>query len=192
MEPSVAVFTLALAEPLHTARLRVRRWESAEQDAFAAIYADPGVHRYLYSEPATPDEVPELFGRRLRDPATDTEGGAVRLAVEVTATGEVVGETVLILRSVTHLRGELGYVLAPGAEGNGYATEAARAVIGWGFAAGLHRIVAHADARNTASIAVMERLGMRREAFLVRNERVKGEWTDEVVHALLAQEWPPV
>ena len=54
---------------------------------------------------------------------------------------------------------------------------------------GLHRIVGRLDARNRASARVLERLGMRREAHLVENEHVKGEWTDELVYALLAREW---
>ena len=47
----------------------------------------------------------------------------------------------------------------------------------------------HIDARNTASAAVLERLGMRREAHFVQNEWVKGEWTDEAVYAVLVHEW---
>ena len=54
---------------------------------------------------------------------------------------------------------------------------------------GLHRIIARCDARNGASARVMERLGMRREGHLVENEFIKGEWTDELLYALLEQEW---
>ena len=54
---------------------------------------------------------------------------------------------------------------------------------------GLHRIIGRLDGRNTASARVLERLGMRREARLVENEFVKGEWTDEVIYALLEREW---
>jgi len=54
---------------------------------------------------------------------------------------------------------------------------------------GLHRIVARCDARNTASARVMERIGMRREAHFVRNEFLKGEWTDELIYAILRSEW---
>lgn len=53
----------------------------------------------------------------------------------------------------------------------------------------LHRIVGRADGRNNASVRVLEKLGMRREAYFVQNEIVKGEWTDEVVYAMLASEW---
>ena len=54
---------------------------------------------------------------------------------------------------------------------------------------GLHRIIGRIDARNTPSARVLERLGMRREAHFVHNEILKGEWTDEVVYAMLEDEW---
>ena len=54
---------------------------------------------------------------------------------------------------------------------------------------GAHRVVGRMDARNVASARVMERLGMRREAHLLENEYVKGEWTDEVIYAVLDTEW---
>jgi RimJ/RimL family protein N-acetyltransferase len=56
---------------------------------------------------------------------------------------------------------------------------------------GLHRIVGRLDARNTASARILEKLGMRREARLVDNERVKGEWATELVYAMLESEWTP-
>ena len=92
--------------------------------------------------------------------------------------------------SVLHRQGEIGYVLHPEHTRRGYATEAAREMLRVGFEGlGLHRIVGRLDARNIASARVLERLGMRREAHLVENELVKGEWTDEVVYALLSREW---
>jgi RimJ/RimL family protein N-acetyltransferase len=54
---------------------------------------------------------------------------------------------------------------------------------------GLHRVAARCDVRNTASARVMKRAGLRREAHLVQNEFVKGEWTDELIHAILRSEW---
>jgi RimJ/RimL family protein N-acetyltransferase len=53
----------------------------------------------------------------------------------------------------------------------------------------LHRVVGRTEARNTGSARVLEKLGMRREAHLVENEWVKGEWQSEVVYAVLAREW---
>ena len=54
---------------------------------------------------------------------------------------------------------------------------------------GLHRIVGECDARNSASARVLERLGMRREAHLVENEFVKGEWASALIYATLDREW---
>jgi RimJ/RimL family protein N-acetyltransferase len=54
---------------------------------------------------------------------------------------------------------------------------------------GLHRIVARCDARNTASARVMERNGMRREAHLLQNQFLKGEWIDELIYAILRGDW---
>ena len=92
--------------------------------------------------------------------------------------------------SSEHGTGELGYVLNPAYFGNGYATEASNAMLALGFEQlGLHRIIARIDARNTASAAVLQRLGMRQEAYLRENEWFKDEWTDEIDFAVLASEW---
>jgi alkylation response protein AidB-like acyl-CoA dehydrogenase len=71
-----------------------------------------------------------------------------------------------------------------------YATEAAEAVVALAFGSyDLHRDYGRLEARNLASARVLEKLGMRREAHLVENEWVKGEWQSELVYALLAREW---
>ena len=81
-------------------------------------------------------------------------------------------------------------MLKPEFTGHGYATEMAAEMLRIGFdELGLHRVVGRLDARNDASARVLERLGMRREALLVDNEWVKGEWTSELDYALLADEW---
>jgi RimJ/RimL family protein N-acetyltransferase len=53
----------------------------------------------------------------------------------------------------------------------------------------MHRIIGRLDARNTGSANLLKRLCLRQEAHFVRNEFIKGEWTDELVFALLADEW---
>jgi RimJ/RimL family protein N-acetyltransferase len=53
----------------------------------------------------------------------------------------------------------------------------------------LHRVHGRLEAGNVASARVLEKLGMRKEAHLIENEWVKGEWQSEAVYALLAREW---
>jgi RimJ/RimL family protein N-acetyltransferase len=84
-------------------------------------------------------------------------------------------------------------VFDPSFAGRGYATEAARAMLGLAFdGLGLHRVVARLDERNEGSAKVARRLGMRQEARLVHNEIFKGEWSTELGFALLAAEWRDV
>ena len=78
----------------------------------------------------------------------------------------------------------------PDHQGHGYATEAAEAMLALAFDTyGLHRVTGRLEPRNTASARVLERLGMRKEAHLIENEWVKGEWQSEAVYAILAREW---
>jgi RimJ/RimL family protein N-acetyltransferase len=89
-----------------------------------------------------------------------------------------------------HATGELGWVFHPDHAGRGYATEAARELLRLGFdGIGLHRMMARLDERNDASARLCRRLGMREEARLVENEWFKGEWTNELVFAILDREW---
>ena len=83
-----------------------------------------------------------------------------------------------------------GTRLHPAQWGRGYTTEAARAMIDFGFRElGLHRIWADCDPRNVASWRVLEKLGLRREAHLRQNARIKGEWVDSLLYAILDREW---
>jgi RimJ/RimL family protein N-acetyltransferase/ribosomal protein S18 acetylase RimI-like enzyme len=90
-----------------------------------------------------------------------------------------------------HRVAEIGYALARRAWGRGFATSAARLVVGAAFRtySQLERVRASADPRNHASIRVMEKLGMRREGLLRSNRPCRGELTDEVVYGLLRHEW---
>jgi RimJ/RimL family protein N-acetyltransferase len=157
-------------------------------DVYHALRGDPEVVRYLYDEPLSRSEAGDRLAQ-LRSEISEPDQW-MNLAVEVVATGQVVGDVGLCWRSDTHRRAEVGYTLLPDHRGLGYATEAATAMVELAFGSlGAHRVSGHLDQRNRASAAVLERLGMRREAHLVENEWVKGEWTDEAVYAVLAREW---
>lgn len=85
---------------------------------------------------------------------------------------------------------ELGVTVAPQHQGAGYATEALTAVIDWLMQEqGAHRIVMRADARNSAVIALMQRLGLRSEGAIVDGDWFKGEWTTLETYAALRREW---
>jgi RimJ/RimL family protein N-acetyltransferase len=175
--------------PIRTRRLVLRPFTSDDLDAVHAYHSDPDVVRYLYWEVA-PDRAASsqaLSGKLGHDALTEA-GQSLILAVE--HDGTVVGEVVLKWIDRQHRQGEIGFVVNPAYQGNGYATEAADALLALAFdGLGLHRVIGRCDARNTGSAKVMERLGMRREAHFVQNEKFKGVWGDELIYAMLASEY---
>ena len=178
------------AYPIATDRLLLRPYQAGDLEALHDLERRAETARYLYNEPLSREQTNALLDRRMRLVAIDDEGDEIVLAVELRTTGTVIGHVNLERTSREHRQGEIGYVLHPDHQGRGYATEAASLMLRLGFEElGLHRIVGRLDARNAASAAVLERLGMRREAHLRENEHVKGEWVDELVYAILAEEW---
>lgn len=174
--------------PIETARLLLRPYREADIDVLHDIQSRPEVVRYLYWEPRTREQVEKVI--RESSDQIDGEGGALTLAIQPRGSDTMVGDVVLMYHSEVHRQGEIGYVLHPDHQGHGYATEAAREMLRLGFEQlGLHRIAGRLEARNSASAAVLERLGMRLEGHLRENEWVKGEWQSEMDYAILEREW---
>ena len=85
---------------------------------------------------------------------------------------------------------EIGWLVGPAFQGRGYAREAAAMLLDLAFGElGLHRVIAELDPRNTASVRVCERLGMRKEGHFVEQMWLKDEWTDTGSYAILDREW---
>ncbi|APZ51201.1 GNAT family N-acetyltransferase [Salipiger abyssi] len=176
--------------PLATERLSLRRFRPDDLPAFAAYHSRAEVYRYLYQEIPEGDAMAEKFAGFLDTPFA-AEGDRLRLAVTRRADAALLGQVSLSIASLAALQGEVGYIFNPDFAGRGYATEAVRAILDLGFGQmGFHRIFARLDPLNAGSVGVVERLGLRREAHLVQNDRFNGVWGDELIYALLRTEWP--
>lgn len=89
-----------------------------------------------------------------------------------------------------HQAAKLGYAIHADRWGHGYATDAARTIISFGFhTLGLHRITAAIGPDNAASIAVVKRLGMTYEGRLRDHVHTNGAWRDSLLYSVLAPEW---
>ena len=155
-----------------------------------AMHSDPEIVRYVPYPPLSRERAEERLRSIATMTAIDDEAQNLRLAVVLPETDEVVGDVSMWCSPSDRLQAEIGYVFNARFQGRGYATEAVSELLRIGFEeAGLHRITANADARNVASIRVMERIGMRREAHFVQGSYEKGEWVDEVEYGILADEW---
>ena len=145
---------------LRTERLIMRGWRDEDREPFAALASDPEVQRY-FPAPLSRAEA-DAFVDRMQ--AEHERRGWILWALEVEGTGRFIGYTGLEVPGFdAHFTPavEVGWRLARGAWGNGYATEAARAAVAFGFQRlGLEEIVSFTVPDNAPSRAVMERLGM--------------------------------
>lgn len=175
--------------PLETERLILRPFTDADAERYFSYRSLPETVRYLYREPMTLEQAVERMPQYARL-EFEKDADVFTLAIQPKDETELAGEILFKLGSLRAMQAELGYSLHPDAIGKGYVTEAARAMLRLGFEHfGFHRVFARIDAENLASVAVAERLGMRREAHLIESDRFDGRWGSELVYAILAAEW---
>jgi RimJ/RimL family protein N-acetyltransferase len=181
---------LHISEPIALPRVFLRPFVESDLAALHDMQSRPEVARYLSWEPRTLVESGKSLERKMGLTSVTHEGDSLNVAVTLRKGGPVIGDVILTYTSARHQQAEVGYLFHPDVQGQGLATQAVGTVVDLGFRRlGVHRVSAHLDARNTRSARLLERLGLRREARLTQNEWVKGEWTDEVIYGVLADEW---
>jgi RimJ/RimL family protein N-acetyltransferase len=178
---------------LLTKRLLLRGFRESDWRAMHDIVADERVTRYIPARASTEQEMREwvrylAHAHQARPPRHDF---AITLRSQDTlSAGALIGSCWLSVQNDEPRQADLGYVLNYPYWGRGYATEAARAVLGYGFRElALHRVTATSRPANVASWRVMEKLGMRREGHLVQHRHIKGYWQDSYLYAILEHEW---
>jgi [ribosomal protein S5]-alanine N-acetyltransferase len=175
---------------LQTSRLRLRPFTEADADALYALHSDAYVLRYWDSSPWTEPARAGRFIATCRELAD--EGTGARVAIDRLSDGVFLGWCGLSRYNADYRSASLGYCLNEAAWGQGYATEAARALLQWAFdTLDLNRVQAEADTRNAASAAVLKKLGFLLEGTLREDCVVNGEVSDSWVYGLLRREWLP-
>ncbi len=181
----------AVAWPVRTDRLVLRRAVPADVKATWAYRRLPEVGHWLSAESPTLEE----YRERVAEP------GRLDRTLVIDLAGVVIGDLMVrvedawaqaeVKEQARGVQAELGWVLDPAHHGQGYGTEAVRALLGLCFGAlGLRRVTAGCYADNEPSWRLMERVGMRRETHTVQEALHRsGEWVDGLVYAMLAGEW---
>jgi [ribosomal protein S5]-alanine N-acetyltransferase len=173
---------------LHTHRLRLRPFTDADADALYALHSNAVVLRYWDSPPWTDPARADLFLARCRQIAD--EGTGARVAIERLTDGAFLGWCGVTQWNPDYRSASLGYCLGEAAWGQGFATEAAGALVQWAFDTfDLNRLQAEADTRNVASGRVLEKLGFVHEGTLREDCIVNGDVSDSWVFGLLRREW---
>jgi RimJ/RimL family protein N-acetyltransferase len=173
---------------LHTERLVLRQFRESDLDRLCELAGAREVYE-------TTLNIPHPYTRE--DGAAWVElsrsmwadGSGAQFATALRETGELIGGIGLTIRR-RHDRAELGFWLGVPYWGRGYTTEAARAVIDYGFGElGLERIWAGHMAGNEASGRVQQKAGLTREGVLRRQMKKDGAYYDDVVYAITRGDW---
>jgi len=172
-----------LQHSLETQRLIVRRFESQDGPSVAAYTSDPVVMAYMEEGVLTPAQVEAFVAQNRREEAR-------AFPVVLKTEGQLIGHMVFHpwFAPATY---EIGWVLHPAFQGQGYAAEAGQALLHYAFVElQAHRVIATCQPENRPSYRVMEKIGMRREGhFRQCIYRGEGVWWDEYFYAILAEEW---
>jgi RimJ/RimL family protein N-acetyltransferase len=157
----------------------------------AEVYAYrhlPEVMRFQSFEPRSLADV-ERYIAGMHAVGFGDPGPWCQLAIRVRGEGLLIGDLGARVTAEDPRQVEIGFTLAPAHQGHGYATEAVSGLIAHLLGPlRKHRVFASADPQNVRSLALLERVGMRKEAHFRESLWFKDEWVDDVIYAALASE----
>ena len=171
-----------------TTRLTLRDFAPDDFEAFYATSNDPEYRRFYSERETTPAFWREIF-EHILSRTTAKDRTAFQLAICLPS-GELVGTCGVRIESLEHQQASFGCAIGRVFWGQGYAFEASRCILDFGFASlPIHRIYAETISENRRAKALAERLGMRLEGELRQNRFFRGRWWDTAVYAVLKVEW---
>ncbi len=179
---------MSIQVELITPRLRLREFSETDFQAFREMDSQAEMHTFERELPGEAD-TRESLESFLHDPL-ELPRSTYRLAITILPQVIVKGIVKLSRQWEAIREWEVGWAVHPDEWGKGYATEAAWHIMDWGFGElNIHRIVAFCHASNSASVQVMEKLGMQQDGKLRETRWLHGEWWDEYVYAILDKDW---
>jgi RimJ/RimL family protein N-acetyltransferase len=171
-------------------RVTLRELDASDTHAAYEWASDPAFFRYMSADPVASVAEEALFIRDVQKHARTRPRVHYTLGIVERGADALIGIVRLSVIEPAQRGADLGYGLRADRWGKGYATDAARTVVDFGFATlGLHRVWALCDPRNTGSRRVMEKVGMRYEGRHRDHVYAHGEWRDSLVFAVLEDEW---
>ena len=193
MDPTPAL-PYVFSDPVHTNRLTIRLMTESDVDDVHSYQSREDVCRYLLFDPRSREQVAENVAKHSAATTLEKDGDYWQLALELPGTNgapsRVIGDLYFTIASLENSKAEIGWSMHPDFHGKGFASEGATAILRLAFdVLQLHRVVAELDPRNDASIALCKRLGMREEAFFMKDLWFRGDWADTGMYAILRDEW---
>lgn len=174
---------------LESKRLILRLFKPSDLDSFLNYRSDPVVAKYQLWGPFTRDQALD-FVHKYKSAKAFIPGEWFGIAIELKETGQLIGDFAIKIDAKDYSQAEIGFNLAPRYHKQGFASEAVLCILDYLFVElNLHRVYAMVDSQNKAAGSVLKKTGMRREGHFVQNVRVKGNWGDEYLYAILKKEW---
>jgi RimJ/RimL family protein N-acetyltransferase len=176
--------------PIETPRLLLRPFEKRDLEAVMAYHVLPDVQRYLDWKGRDRGECVVAIESMSRQRRFNRPGDVVSLAIVRGCDSRVIGQVSLRWTDATASQAEMRFAINPAFRGQGYCTEAVRAVLDVAFGQlGFHRVFARCGAKNRGSAQMLKGLGMRLEAHYREHALFQGEWDEELHFAILDREW---
>jgi RimJ/RimL family protein N-acetyltransferase len=173
-------------EIINTDRLSIKTLGLQDKEIFLAYRGNPTVYQFQSWNPPSLQEVENFIHQNLKV-IPNTPNTWLQLGIYL-QNGPLIGD--IGIHFLEDAQVEIGYTLAPEHQGQGYAFEAVKAIIDYLFSTlKKHRITASVDPENQKSINLLKKLGFRQEGYFKKSILIRGEWCDDVIYALLNEEW---
>ncbi len=178
-----------MQEPsIQTERLILREFVKSDWKAVHEYAGDTDVVSFLEWGPNSPDETVAFLEGTLAC-QRERPRRIFEFAITLKDDGKLIGACGIRLQDNDQELAEIGYCYNKNYWGKGFASEACAAVMNFGFKnLGLHRVIATCDGNNLASAALLRKCGMRQEGYFIQERRVRGEWRDTLLFAILREE----
>lgn len=174
---------------IETERLILREFHEDDWPDVLSYWKDPLYQRYYPENDNPAMTVLKLVGMFVRA-QTEEPRKTWQLALVKRDDGRLIGSCGIRVNDPEQREANIGYEINPSEWGQGFATEAATAIVRFGFEdLGLHRIWAECVADNVGSARVLEKLGMQREAHFREHQWYRERWWDTQIYAILDREW---
>ncbi|MCR8842461.1 GNAT family N-acetyltransferase [Paenibacillus sp. SC116] len=162
---------------LYTERLHLRKMKESDSSSLFTIWSDPDVTQFMNVTSFTNEDQAKDMIKLLDELSKDNK--AIRLSIIEMESNEIIGSCGFNYLDFEHAKAEIGYDMAKAYWGKGYASEAVRSLLDYGFSTlNLNRIEAKVELENVSSIKLLQKLNFTLEGTLRQYERVNGRFND--------------
>lgn len=180
---------MAKIQPMETNRLILRELIDEDYEDICEFKSDQKVVKYLTWGPNSRGQTLHSLKKQITFQNEENRQIYV-LAVVIKNTKKVIGNALFMVRDQDFKTAEIGYFINSNYWKQGYGIEIVNGLLYLGFnKMDTHRIYAVCDAENAGSVNLLRRIGFRQEGHFIKNLRVKGQWRDHFLFAMLKEEF---